>query len=321
MGNLYFYTFEIGTILSILGILIKERKNKGLKEEIILAILYGLILETINVYLSKSYYYSNNFLIEIFNIPIAIGFGWAIIYYCTKKVADNYNLKWWQTPFLMALFAVAIDLEFDPIASKIGFWQWVIKPNQEWFGVPYDNFFGWAAVIWTFAFLINLSKLKHFRFATSKIIRYSSIIVSPILLDLQVTAFIVLSALMSGRFSIGEIAQYYKIGNFGYAYAPEMQNYKAYIFFSIYLFLSSYLLISIYKNKENIKPPFSLFSFIVLFSIYASLIFPFLPARIENKNRIIFSVFGISILLCFLIIILPLYLSKTRIHKVNNERE
>ena len=158
MENLFFYFFEFGSMLILVAIFLKERKNKELCEILVLAILYGLILEIINVYNSGIYSYGKEFLLQVYNIPLAIGIWWAIIYYVAEKSVENYKLKWWQIPFFMAIIALSIDLAIDAVAIRLGFWKWVIPLDQEWFGVPYDNFFGWLAVVWTFVFFINFSK-------------------------------------------------------------------------------------------------------------------------------------------------------------------
>ena len=131
MNEMYFYIFEFGAIFSILAIFFKERKNKDLLETLILAGLYGVILEITNLYSSRSYYYSDDFLLQIFEIPLAVGAGWAIVYYCASKLADTYNLKWWQAPPFMAVFALSFDLAIDAIAIRLEFWHWKIQLNIE----------------------------------------------------------------------------------------------------------------------------------------------------------------------------------------------
>lgn len=242
MFNFYLYFFEFGAVLAFLAILWEERHNKEMAEKIFLAFLYGAALETFNVHLSESYFYSPDFFLRIYDIPLAIGMGWAIIYYCAFKIAENYQLKWWQWPFLMALIALNFDLAIDAIAIRLGFWTWIIPMDQEWFGVPYDNLFGWMAVVWTFSFLMNLSVQKFVSASYSKAIKYLSVIVSPILLSLQITIYVSLSAILSGRFGVSDILKFYQNGDFSYAYYPAVQNFKAYIFWIIVMFLLLYFL-------------------------------------------------------------------------------
>ncbi|MBW6440874.1 carotenoid biosynthesis protein [Patescibacteria group bacterium] len=126
MENIFFNLFEIGALLMIVTIFLKERKNKELCETLVLAILYGLILEIVNVHNSGTYSYGQEFMLQIYNIPLVIGMGWAIIYYVSEKAVQSYNLKWWQVPFFMSLIALSIDLAIDMVAIRLGFWKWLI---------------------------------------------------------------------------------------------------------------------------------------------------------------------------------------------------
>lgn len=271
MFNYYLHFFELGVLAAFLAIFWKERRNKEIVEKIFLAFLYGAALETFNVHLSRSYFYSADFFLKIYDIPLAIGMGWAIIYYCAFKIGKNYHLKWWQEPFLMALLALSFDLAMDAVAIRLGFWTWRIPINEEWFGVPYDNLFGWMAVVWTFALLMNLSEKKYFSRKISKAIKYLSVIISPILLSLQITIYASVSAILSGRFSSSEIFKFYQHRDFSYAYYFAVQNFKAYIFWiTVALLLFSFLkILGSRASKSKWKISFralksDLFSFWIL---------------------------------------------------------
>jgi len=267
MINYYLYLFEFGAIFTFVAILFRERENKSLFESIILAFFYGLLLEIINVHLSQSYFYSKDFLLQAYDAPLAIGTGWAIIYYCARKTAESYNLKWWQSPLLMALVALSVDLAIDAVAIRLGFWSWKIPLNQEWFGVPYDNLFGWLAVIWTFSFFINLSEQKFLSKGAGKFIKYFSVIISPFLLSLQITLYVSLSAIISGRFSPDGVFNFYRQGDFSYAYYPEVQNFKAGIFAAIVFILMLYIGKEVYKSKKRVTIKETSFPFFILLAI------------------------------------------------------
>lgn len=253
MYNLYLFLFEFGAILAFFLVLRREYKNRRLREILILVFIYGLLLEINNTKLSQSYFYSDNFLFKFYGIPLAIGAGWAIIYYATRKIAEHYNFQWHQAPFFMALIAVVFDMALDPVAVRLGFWSWRIFFNQEWFGVPYDNFVGWMAAIWTFAFFINLCERSFFSKNISSAIKYAAVIISPILLSLQITVFVSLSAIFSSRFSFQEIMAFYQNGDFSYAYAPEVQVWKFYFFVLIFSVLAAYSLKTIIFQKRVIE--------------------------------------------------------------------
>lgn len=257
MINYYLFAFEFGAISAFLLVLRREYKNSRLREILILAFIYGLFLEIFNTHLSLSYFYSRDFLFQIYGVPLAIAAGWGIVYYFTIKLAEKYPFKWYEAPFFMAFIAVIFDMFLDPIAVRLGFWTWRIPLSEEWFGVPYDNLVGWMAVVWTFAFLINLS--ESFDSAQGKrefvapkffqLIKYASVFISPVLLSLQIAIYVTLSAIFSGRFTIGELLKFYDNSDFGYAYYPEVQAWKFYFFVLIFLFLAVYSLRIIFKRR------------------------------------------------------------------------
>lgn len=283
MINIYFYLFEAGAIISFLLLLFKERKNREIFESIILAFVYGLLLEIFDVYLSGSYSYGKEFFLQIFNIPLAIAAGWALIYYAARKTSECYGLKWWQAPFLMALIALSIDMAMDAVAIRIGFWSWRIPFSEEWFGVPYDNFVGWLAVIWTFGLFINLSRQNFISKRGANIIRYLAVIVSPLLLSLQITLYVSLSAIFSGKFTANEIIGFYARKDFGYAYYPEVQQMKMYFFVLIVLVLSAYLARVVYLARKNIGGQFDIFSFVSIFSVHLFFLAMILIERIYKQ--------------------------------------
>ncbi len=240
MSSQYLYLFELGAILTFFAILWREKNNKRSFETLVLAFIFGMILESVNSSLSQAYFYSKDFLFAVFGTPVAIGAGWAIVYYAAKKFAGKYRLKWHEEPFLMAFVAVIFDFFLDPVAIRLGFWTWRIPQDQEFLGVPYDNFIGWMAAVWTFALLINLSELNFWKKNISRAIKYATVIVSPVLLSLQITVIVSLSAVFSGRFSFWEIAAFYRNRDFSYAYFPEVQVWKMYFFVFIFLALAAY---------------------------------------------------------------------------------
>ena len=226
-------------------------------------------MEILNVHNSGTYSYGKEFLLQIYDIPLAIGMGWAIIYYVSEKSVESYNLKWWQAPFFMALIALSIDLAIDTIAIRLGFWKWLIPLDQEFFGVPYDNLFGWLAVVWTFVFFINLSKQSFWNKKISKIIKYSAVIISPYILAFQLISFSILAAIFSGRFSLSEVMDLFNKHDYSYAYYPEVQVIKAYFLWTIVFLLVLYLIKEIHRNRDKVVVKISIFPFIIIIFLHS----------------------------------------------------
>lgn len=75
-------------------------------------------------------------------VPLSIAVGWAIILYSAMAFADSLALPAWATPALVGLLGLNIDLAMDAVAIRLNMWHWLAyTSNQEWFGVPYANFY------------------------------------------------------------------------------------------------------------------------------------------------------------------------------------
>lgn len=309
--NLYFFIFEFGAICGLLAIFYHERKDRKLLQILALSFIYGMILEALNIHMSNEIYtYSSVFLLQIMGVPLAIGSGWAVLFYLSYGAADRFNLAWWQSPFLMALIALSYDLTMDAVAIRLGFWQWKIPLDQEWFGVPYDNFFGWLAVVWTFAFFLNLSFQDFVKEKYRKVIFYTAPVTSALLLGAEIMVYVNLSAVLSGRFSWGEAMRYYNSGQYFYAYVPEVQAAKGFLLSAIILFLSVALLFW-NKKSESSAGSGDVFSLHLSLSIHA-MFFVLLFASGIYKDYPIFVV--ISVLMLILTLLLENY-PKALVHK------
>ena len=312
MENIFFYLFEIGIALTVAVIFLKERKNKELCETLVLAIIYGLILEILNVHNSGTYSYGKEFLLQIYDIPLAIGMGWAIIYYVSEKSVESYNLKWWQAPFFMALIALSIDLAIDTIAIRLGFWKWLIPFDQEFFGVPYDNLFGWLAVVWTFVFFINLSKQSFWNKKISKIIKYSAVIISPYILAFQLISFSILAAIFSGRFSLSEVMDLFNKHDYSYAYYPEVQVIKAYFLWTVVFLLVLYLIKEIYKNLDKVVVKISVFPFVIIIFLHSFFLISIFIKGFHIQYPIFILISVLSLAFHILVLSMPFYMSKKK---------
>lgn len=93
------------------------------------------------------------------DVPVLVPMFWAIFIYTGYSLTNSF-LFWlnknkpnkqqkniFLIPVLMiidGLSVVVIDLILDPICVKLGNWIWL--DHQQYFGVPFNNFFGWFIV-------------------------------------------------------------------------------------------------------------------------------------------------------------------------------
>ena len=115
--------------------------------ELGIGVLYGLTLETLTIMQLHVYQYGQ-FLIMLGPIPLAVAVGWGIILYSAMAFADSLAFPSWAAPALVGLLALNIDLAMDAVAIRLNMWHWLgFAGNQEWFGVPYANFYAWFIVL------------------------------------------------------------------------------------------------------------------------------------------------------------------------------
>lgn len=126
--------------------------------ELGIGVLYGLTLEVLTLLQLHDYQFGH-FLIMLGPVPLTIGVGWGIILYSAMTFADAFGLPAWATPALVGLLGLNIDLSMDPVAIRLHMWEWIgVSYSQQWFGVPYLNFYAWFIVLSSSSALLWLAR-------------------------------------------------------------------------------------------------------------------------------------------------------------------
>jgi hypothetical protein len=123
-------------------------------------VVFGLLLEFVDVYFLNGYTYGR-FMVMLgkspLDIPLWIGVGWGIIMYSSRLYTDKLGLPIFAAAALDALLALNIDGTMDVTAYRLHMWDWgwtVSHANPlttQWFGIPWNNYFGWLVVIFTYS--------------------------------------------------------------------------------------------------------------------------------------------------------------------------
>ncbi|RPI80298.1 MAG: carotenoid biosynthesis protein [Chloroflexi bacterium] len=146
-----FVTFEILVYILFLFALVHAwRRGIAIVWQLLAGVLFGLLLEWATIQQLQAYEYGE-FLVMFSEVPLSIGVAWGTIIYTASLFSDSTNLPEWIRPILDALLALSIDLSMDAIAIRLGFWQWGIPVDEEFFGVPYANFWAWFWVVFSFS--------------------------------------------------------------------------------------------------------------------------------------------------------------------------
>jgi len=138
--------------------------------ELLCFTIYGLCFESIAV--ASGFYQYAPFTFKIWQSPLVIGMGWAVIGVSVMWFTDKLNTSEWSRPFLDAALALLIDLSMDAVAIRdrydfdgelLGMWNWGLPfqgswSEMEWFGVPFGNFVAWWAIIFMMSTMLRFGR-------------------------------------------------------------------------------------------------------------------------------------------------------------------
>lgn len=176
IGNTLINLLAMATLL----IITHPSKNKSFILFFLITVVCGFAAEAIGVNTSLlfgNYSYGNVLGLKLFDVPIIIGINWFIIIYCTGMITqtyEDYMLKKMQkqgidlknklkaVSFIIdaALLAVFFDWVMEPVAVKLGFWQWKSET------IPLYNYVCWIIISGLLlAVFRKLNKGKHNIFA------------------------------------------------------------------------------------------------------------------------------------------------------------
>lgn len=161
-----FPAFEFSMyLLFALCLLHAVKKDIGKLSYLIGGLLFGLLLEYVNVNADMGYVYGG-FAVMFgkapLNIPLCVGVGWGIIIYTARLFTDGLRLPLWASVCLDALLALSIDASMDAVAYRLHMWTWNWQDSglnsltAEWFGIPYGNFSGWLYVVFYYSLFNRL---------------------------------------------------------------------------------------------------------------------------------------------------------------------
>ena len=158
----------------------QKKRNKSFCAFIALTIIIGFAVEVIGVntgWLFGNYNYGKVLGLKLMEVPVLIGVNWFIIIYCCGITMHTLLIKLIgqvaaQTkappPALKAIsviadgatLAVLFDWILEPVAVKLGFWQW-----QGSGGVPLYNYICWVMIsllLLTFFHFLKFEKQNKF---------------------------------------------------------------------------------------------------------------------------------------------------------------
>ena len=148
------YIIEIGAYIIALVLLWSAwKKGRFWLLTLLTGIVYGVILEILNMSIFHTYTYGDFLVMLPGDLPLIVGVSWGMIIYAAMLTSTALGVVWWIRPFMDALLALMIDLALDPVAANQGLCMWIWSPEEKpfLFGVPPDNYFGWFFVAFGFS--------------------------------------------------------------------------------------------------------------------------------------------------------------------------
>ena len=152
----------VNLLLMLLLLLWNEaRITKNFIAAFVAASLTGLLSEMIGVHtglLFGNYVYGTVLGVKIWGVPVLIGLNWFCIVYCSHVVTLRFFKgivnNGFYTAIVAGLFATMFDWVMEPVAIKLGFWQW------EGGLIPVYNFFCWWAIATMVSYVFFLLRIK-----------------------------------------------------------------------------------------------------------------------------------------------------------------
>ena len=181
----FFVQSTVINLLLMFALLVWTQKEKNIPFLVffVAVFLFGIGAEMIGVNtaaLFGKYHYGNVLGLKVMNVPIIIGINWFVIIYCcgisihtllmkainlmaTDTAKKPMRLKAVSVIVDGATLAVFFDWVMEPVAVKLGYWQW-----GEGGDVPGFNYFSWFIVSILLLAIFQLSKFnKQNKFAVN----------------------------------------------------------------------------------------------------------------------------------------------------------
>lgn len=155
---LFFKITPISILLIGLLLFWHQQKRKVLMVGMIVILCtITFFIEVIGVktgLLFGNYTYGSSLGIKVFDVPIVIGFNWAVLLYCTHVMVKQLRLNILLHVLLASLLMVVFDFVLEPAAMAMDMWQWNLGT------VPIVNYIAWFIVSVVMHIVLFMSKLQ-----------------------------------------------------------------------------------------------------------------------------------------------------------------
>jgi putative membrane protein len=93
-----------------------------------------------------SYKYGEVLGFRVSGVPLVIGFNWILIILGAFSISNSFSKNTFLVCFLSGILSVAFDFIMEPVAVKLGYWQWDSGI------IPLLNYISWFVISFSAAF-------------------------------------------------------------------------------------------------------------------------------------------------------------------------
>lgn len=153
----------------VLYVFIQNQNNIGKKKSIVILSIIFLITLIIEIIGEKTgaifgrYAYGDILsynLLEIFNVPLIIGFNWVMVILSATALSQKIVLNDYLQIPVTGMIAVAFDYVLEPVAIRLGYWFWLDEFGFSIREIPLENYIAWFLISSFFAFVIKKFNLN-----------------------------------------------------------------------------------------------------------------------------------------------------------------
>lgn len=148
-------------LMLLLLILHEQPINSRFVQAFFMAVVVGMTTEMIGVntgLLFGDYSYGEVFGRKLFGVPVLIGINWFCVVYASHVVASKLKSDRIKGRLSIALLAAAIATAFDwvmePVAMKLGFWNWSDGT------IPLFNYVSWFVISFAVSIIFGYLKIQ-----------------------------------------------------------------------------------------------------------------------------------------------------------------
>tara|TARA_B110000003_G_scaffold205166_1_gene204010 strand:+ start:894 stop:1547 length:654 start_codon:yes stop_codon:yes gene_type:complete len=147
----------LNLILSLVLLLLNSNDSNKIVMIACVAFIIGMFAEILGVnygLIFGNYVYGQALGPKMFNVPILIGYNWAMVLIITASIAQKVSNKFGVRLFIGIILMLFLDILIEPVAPFLDFWTF--KSGS----APLQNYIGWAIVSFPLHFLYHKFEIK-----------------------------------------------------------------------------------------------------------------------------------------------------------------